>query len=328
MDSLFEYEGYLGGVVFYDEYVLSTQLSEDIVNWILYRQSLLKDIKKRNKKKSMLLDQPTLSSSLPTISKYKEMSDDETEISTVSIEDPFSDEETDLNFDEFILEFSAQSKLYNRKTDVIPVFLTSKQAKQYPTMNDKDYQIGNDFIEKPKDGEFYLLLIHYSEPAFVGILMDIRQMKNLKLMNDLKNDISNQIKTLSSKVKSAMLSKQQSKYVVKSKVSFLRQPGASSSVLIFDNINKKATGFYNHKSRFLHQVSVAHENFLSSKNVKKIILRNNVGYLYSSKVYETEIYYHHPFNHKKGNFIELSSLDSLEKTVRENILKDFEVYLL
>lgn len=256
------------------------------------------------------------------------MSDDETEISTLSIEDQLSDEETDLNFEEFNLEFSAQSKLYNRKTDVIPVYLTSKQAKQYPTMNEKEYQIGNDTIEKPKDGEFYVLMMYYSENTFVGILMDIRQMKNSKLMNDLKNDISSQIKGLSSKVRSAFINKQQSKYVVKSKVSFLRQPGVSSSVLIYDHINKKATGFYNHKSRFLHQVSVAHESFQSSKDVKKIILRNNVGYLYSSKVYETEIFYHHPFNHKKGNFIELSGLDSLERTVRENILKDFDIYLL
>jgi hypothetical protein len=331
LDSLFEYEGYQGGVILYDEQVLSSQLTDDIVQWILYRNTVIKETRKKNRKRSVLSEQSPLSSSLPNLNRsfLKEYSDDEGEMmTTMSIDDNVSDDELDVSLDDFYFDFNSVSKNFNKRIDIFPIYLTAKQAKHYPCTPLKEYEIGLEKLDKPTDGDIYFVIIVHADPIRIAVLLDFEQIRNFKILGVMKTDMTDKIVKLSSKIKTSLLSKQQSKYVIKSKVGFLRQSGYTSSVLIFDGINQQATGFYNPKSRFLNQVSVAHEHIQKNQEVKKIILRNNVGYLYCEKLYETEVYYHQPFLHKKNNFIEISPLESLEKTVRENILKDFEINLL
>jgi hypothetical protein len=131
-----------------------------------------------------------------------------------------------------------------------------------------------------------------------------------------------------SPIKGSISEKAFSKFETKANhIRMMKQQGSSTSALIFDHITKQATGYFNQKSPFIRHTSLIHEHFNSNHETQKIILRNHTGYFYSSKLHESEFYYHHPFQ-KKQQYIEISNIELLERTVKENILKDFDVNII
>eukprot|EP01080_Neovahlkampfia_damariscottae_P004690 gene4690-8262_t len=334
LDKLKEFKGLMGSTIFYDGSVITNQLPLDIVSCLLFRyhvKGLLKKEKRFGKPASLSMTSNS-SFSINTIPKprYAEMSssdlsDDLHSTGDDLLTDDDEDDDPYMNVEPMDLEFNSTRRNLMKKLDSFPVFLTISQLKKFGIdgldclnyKNDILFKVENDILipQMLDSGMFFSTVILNFDRISISYIIDLKSLEDKKKIEELQSQIILKMTQFDCQVKSAFLSRESSKYVTRgNNIKMLKQQGISSSALIYDHSTKQATGYFNQKSPFIRHTSLIHEQFNSNPNVQKIILRNHTGYFHSTKLHGTEFYYHHPFT-KKQNFIEISNIELLERTI-------------
>jgi hypothetical protein len=184
-------------------------------------------------------------------------------------------------------------------------------------------------IPKTKEGEYMGVFIFNIKHISFCCIISLSKLTNEKYILSLKDIIHSRLVQIETQILNANENYIRSNYYVSEKIKManIRDPNGVS-LLSIDHINESAIGNFNKKSSFIIHSSFCHEHFKRDKKLKKIILRNNNGYLFSKKQFLNEFYVSLPFVNLKTKQVDFIKLENLENIIHENIKKEFKVNLL